>query len=278
MDTTILGKWLKCGYMKGNKLYPTKNGTPQGGIISPVLANLTLDGMEREIHEFGKVTHSRSGLIAKNRDKLNFVRYADDFIVTASNKEILENGVKPLITRFLSERGLELSSEKTSITHIENGFDFLGQNIRKYKDKFIIKPSKGNVKVFLKKVRDTITKYRSATTDNLIKLLNPLIRGWANYHRHVSAKQTFSFIDHSIWQAVWRWAKRRHHNKSSEWIKKKYFTRSGSRDWVFGTKSSQLLSASKTKIIRHVKVKCNFNPYESCNLKYCLNESVQPCL
>jgi Group II intron, maturase-specific domain./Reverse transcriptase (RNA-dependent DNA polymerase). len=267
MDKTILGKWLKCGYMKGNKLYPTNNGTPQGGVISPVLANLTLDGMEREIHKFGKVTHCQSGYIHRNRHKLNFVRYSDDFIITASSREILESGVKPLITRFLSERGLVLSSEKTSITHIENGFDFLGQNIRKYKGKLIIKPSKGNVKVFLKKVRDTINKYRTATTDNLIRVLNPLIRGWANYHQHVSAKQTFSFIDHHIWQTLWRWAKRRHHNKSSAWIKSKYFTRKGSRGWVFGTKLTQLLSASKTKIIRHVKVKYNFNPYETCNPK-----------
>ncbi|MBF0553093.1 MAG: group II intron reverse transcriptase/maturase, partial [Nitrospirae bacterium] len=113
----------------------------------------------------------------------------------------------------------------------------------------------------------TINKRRTATTNNLIRELNPLIRGWANYHRYVSAKQTFSFIDSHIWRALWRWAKRRHHDKSSTWIKEKYFMRKGGRDWVFGTKLTQLLSAVKTKIIRHIKVKCNFNPYETCNPK-----------
>ena len=220
--------------------------------------------MEREIHKFGKVTYYNNGYIQKNPYKLNFVRYADDFIVTASNKEILDTDIKSLITRFLRERGLELSPEKTCITHIENGFDFLGQNIRKYKNKLTTKPAKKNIKAFLKKVRDIIKKYQTANVDNLIKMLNPVIRGWTNYHRHVAASKTFNYIDSHIWQALWKWAKRKHHNKSASWIKKKYFLTKGSRNWIFGTKTSELFSAYKTRITWHVKVKYNFNPYEAC--------------
>jgi RNA-directed DNA polymerase len=261
MDKAILGKWLKCGYMKDNTLYETDNGTPQGGIISPVLANLTLDGMENKIHEYGKTIFRKNGHTSSNPHKLNFVRYADDFIVTAHNREILETDVKPLITSFLRERGLELSQEKTMITSIKDGFDFLGHNVRKYNGKLIIKPSAKNVKTFLSKVRNTIVKYRTAITENLIIRLNPIIRGWANYHRHISAKSTFNFVDHHIWKALWNWAKRKHHSRPSDWIRQKYFKRRGNRSWIFGTKSSALTLASDTIIRRHIKVCYNYNPY-----------------
>ena len=143
--------------MENNVLYPTEEGTPQGGIISPVLANMTLDGLERRLRErFPKTTIK--GIAAK----VNFVRYADDFIVTAASKELLEHEVKPLIEAFMKERGLELSNEKTCITHIEDGFDFLGQNVRKYKTgkqhKLLIKPAQKNVHAHLEKLRDIIKK------------------------------------------------------------------------------------------------------------------------
>ncbi|MEO5358782.1 MAG: hypothetical protein H7844_16015 [Nitrospirae bacterium YQR-1] len=188
---------------------------------------------------------------------------ATRLIVTASNKEILET-IKHLITNFLRERGLELSPEKTCITHIENGFDFLGQNIRKYKSKLTTKPAKKNIKAFLRKVRGIIKEYKTATVDNLIKMLNPVIRGWTNYHRHATARKTFSYVDNRIWHALWKWAKRRHHNKSVTWIKKKYFLSKYGRNWIFGTNLSELVSACKTRITLHIKVKCSFNPYEKC--------------
>ena len=180
MDKKILRKWLKSGYIHKRILYPTEAGTPQGGIISPTLANMTLDGLEAELKKF------------RRQDKVHMVRYADDFIITGNSKELLENEVKPLVEKFLSTRGLELSPEKTSITHIDKGFDFLGVNIRKYNGKLLIKPSKKNVKAFLDKVRNAIKDNKAAKQVNLIKMLNPIIRGWANYHRTVNAKETFT--------------------------------------------------------------------------------------
>src|SRR5215472_14182970 len=140
MDREVLRKWLKCGYMESQMRYATEAGTPQGGVISPTLANLALDGLEALLKEhFGK----------RNSNKVNVVRYADDFIITGASKELLEKKVKPLVEGFLAERGLRLSPEKTKITHIDDGFDFLGQNVRKYDGKLIIKPSKPNVASFL---------------------------------------------------------------------------------------------------------------------------------
>lgn len=138
MDRGTLGKWLKAGYIDRKKLFPTVAGTPQGAIISPTLSNMTLDGLEKVLKPF-------------RRRKVNFVRYADDFIVTGASEELLEQEVKPVITRFLTERGLTLSEEKTRVTHIEEGFDFLGQNVRKYNGKLLIKPSKKNVKTSWKR-------------------------------------------------------------------------------------------------------------------------------
>ncbi len=131
MDKTSLKQWLKAGYMEGNIFHDTEAGTPQGGIISPTLANMTLDGMEAVVR-----------LATARTEKVNFVRYADDFVITGATKDVLEEKVKPAIVQFLSERGLTLSEEKTLITHIDHGFDFLGFNVRKYDGKLLIKPSK----------------------------------------------------------------------------------------------------------------------------------------
>src|SRR5688572_2146978 len=162
--------------MEHHALYPTDAGTPQGGIISPTLANLALDGLEGKLREaFPKTT--RQGKQAK----VNLVRYADDFVITGASQALLTEEVEPLVEHFLRERGLELSPEKTRITHIEDGFDFLGQNVRKYKDgnqhKLLIKPSKQNVHTFLAKVRAIIKANKQLAAGKLIRLLNPIIRG-----------------------------------------------------------------------------------------------------
>jgi RNA-directed DNA polymerase len=133
----------------------------------------------------------------------------------------LEKEVKPLVEQFLRERGLELSQEKTHVTHIEEGFDFLGQNIRKYDGKLLIKPSKKAVQTHLSKIRGIIKDNKTATAGDLIMKLNPIIRGWANYHHHVVSSETFSKVDYAIFKALWRWAKRRHPNKGKKWIKEK---------------------------------------------------------
>jgi RNA-directed DNA polymerase len=264
-DTTILKKWLKAGFVYRNELFPTESGTPQGGIISPVLANMTLDGFEARLAEkFPKARHR--GL------KMNMVRYADDFIITGHSKEWLESEVMPAVVEFLAERGLVLSPEKTKITHIEDGFDFLGWNIRKYNGKLLMKPSKANVKAHLDKIRGVIKANKTAKQANLIRLLNPILRGWANYHSHVVAKETFARNDANVWSLLWQWATRRHPNKSAGWVSEKYFKTRGARKWIFvaiekredGTQREViLLNEYDTPIQRHVKIKSDANPHDS---------------
>jgi len=266
MDKGILHQWLKAGFIEKHVLRPTEEGTPQGGIASPVLANLALDGLEKRIREkYPKATYWR------HQAKVNVVRYADDFIITGATKEILEGEVKPLVEAFLQVRGLELSPEKTHITHIKDGVDFLGQTIREYNGVVRITPSRKNVKAFLTEIREVIKGSGDLNAGQLINVLNPKIRGWANYHRHCSNSKAFVKVDHAIFQALWRWAKRRHPKKGRRWIKKKYFRSEGSRNWVFygkpggrGQKSRtvRLLCASDTRIKRHIKIKGEANPYD----------------
>jgi len=261
MDKSILKQFLKAGFVYENSLYPTKAGTPQGGIISPILANMTLDGIESIL--VNKYHRGKSGKIHSNyraKYKVNFVRYADDFIVTAKTKEIAEE-VKELIKNFLTDKGLELSDEKTKITHIDNGFNFLGWNFRKYKGKLLIKPSKKSIQKVTEKISNTIKDGRTWTQEVLIKNLNPIITGWSNYHQTTVSKKTFQNLDHMIWNMLWKWAKRRHPMKSKDWIVKKYWHTKGTRKWVFSTKKIQLKLLSDKKIIRLSKLTLNKNPY-----------------
>jgi RNA-directed DNA polymerase len=273
MEKRILHQWLKAGYMEKDVFCDTTAGTPQGGIISPVLANMVLDGLEELLNRRYKIRRRYKGEMcwfppkkAQNR-RVNLVRYADDFVITGDSKELLEDEIKPLVRDFLAARGLSLSEEKTRITHIDEGFDFLGFNVRKFDGKLLIQPSARSVSHLLDSVRETVRKHKTAAAYRLIGALNPVIRGWANYYRHVASKQTFSKIDHHIWCAIWRWAKRRHSGKSKGWIKHKYFIRKDNRDWVFfgdtpeGTRLT-LFSLAAIKIERHVKVKNGANPYD----------------
>lgn len=197
---------------------------------------------------------------------------ATHLVITSKSKELLEGEVKPLVEQFLQDRGLELSPTKTVITHVENGFDFLGQNVRRYPNgKLLIKPSRKNVKTFLDRIRQTVKAALGASAADLIDTLNPMIRGWANYHRHVVSKRTFERVDHLIFSSLWQWARRRHPNKNSRWRKTKYFARRGNRDWSFfgeicddeGRPSKVwLYYAKSTPIKRHVKVKGEANPYD----------------
>jgi RNA-directed DNA polymerase len=183
-DKVVFNKWLKAGFIETGKLFPTIKGTPQGGIVSPVACNMTLDGIARMLKEN-----------FRKHKGIHFIRYADDFIVTGHSKETLENEIKPAITAFLKERVLELSQEKTKVTHITEGFNFLGQNVRKYpsqgKLKLLIKPSERNIHSFLEGIRKVLRNARSITQAGLIRLLNPKISGWANYHRSVVSKEVF---------------------------------------------------------------------------------------
>ncbi len=264
IEKAILKKWLKAGYLEQHILYPTEAGTPQGGIISPVLANMTLDGLERMLMQhFPKVKTGKGALV-------NFVRYADDFLVTGRTKELLAQEVQPLIEEFLRERGLQLSPEKTLITHIEDGFDFLGQNVRKYqmgkRHKLLITPSKKNVKAFLEKIREIMKANKALPAGKLIAKLNPIIRGWANYHRHIISKKAFSSVDAMIYQAIRRWVNRRHRGKSEAWKTKKYFTTIQGDNWVFFGAAEEhtryLIRATSVPIVRHVKTQGEANPYD----------------
>jgi len=271
MDKEILRKFLKCGFVETKTLFPTDEGTPQGGTISPVLCNMVLDGMEKAIR---KAYPLRRKIKGKNYFYgVHFVRYADDFIVTGKTKEILEEEVLPLIKGFLSERGLTLSEEKTVVTHIDEGFDFLGCNIRKYNGKYLAKPSKKNMKAITAKIRAVIKRNHAATQENLIGLLNPIIRGWVNSQKYNVSAKAFEQIDFEIWRALWRWALRRHKRKGKYWIAKRYFHRVGTRNWTFCTPTKKktergntvyfpLVYAVDTKIRRFTKIKAAANPFD----------------
>ncbi len=265
MDKAILHQWLKAGYMDRSILYPTETGTPQGGIASPVLANLALDGLESALLAAFPHKPARGP-----GAKVNLSRFADDFVITGRSKELLEQEVKPLVQRFLQERGLELSQEKTRITHIEDGFDFLGQNVRKYRDgkqlKLLIKPSPASIRTVLDKARDIIQTHPQLPAGKLVRLLNPLIRGWALYHRHVVSSQVFKSIDASLFQALKQWARRRHPNRTKAWALRKYFHSVGADNWVFyGEADGQvrnLIQAASIPIRRHVKIRGTANPFD----------------
>lgn len=266
MDKRILRKWLNAGYMEKDVFHRTERGTPQGGIISPTLANLALDGMEGLIKR-----------ISTQPDKANFIRYADDFVITGSSKEFLQDKVKPAIIAFLQERGLELSIDKTKITHIDDGFDFLSFNIRKYNGKLLIKPSKERVLSFLGKIRELIKTNKTISADALIQLLNPRIRGWTNYYRHAVSKDTFSYVDHMIVRTLLQWSKRRHPKKGACWTVRKYFRNRSSRAWIFFAKVKykngnsrifDLITTSDVSIKRHTKVRAAAHPFDPKYVEY----------
>ena len=269
-DATVLQKWLSAGYVENRTLFPTEAGTPQGGIISPTLANLVLDGLETLLSQTFRKKEVAGKILSP---KINLTRYADDFIITGATKDVLENEVRPLVEQFLHERGLQLSPEKTCITHIDQGFDFLGQHLRKFGGKLLIKPSKRNTHAFLEKVRAIIDANKSASQENLIRLLNPVIRGWVNYHRHIVATDAFERVDFEIWRRLWLWARRRHPGQRRSWVKKRYFHPIGRRTWTFAADTGErtpegkpiwhrLVYATDTKIRRHVKIRAEANPFD----------------
>jgi RNA-directed DNA polymerase len=258
MDSFMLRQWLNAGYFEGGNLYPTKAGTPQRGIISPLLANMTLDGLEAAVKA-----------VTPRRTKVNVIRYADDFVITGKTKELLEETIKPAVEGFLKGRGLTLSPEKTRITRIEDGFNFLGQNPRKYKGKLLIKPAMDNVKAFMGKVRETIRKFTAKKTGDMIRTLNAIIRGWANYHRHIVACDTFRTVDNRIFRHLWDWVKKRHPHKGKRWLMYTYWL-SGPKAWTFttvektpeGKRRVELIRATQTHIKRHAKVRSEANPFD----------------
>src|SRR6185437_956214 len=222
MDKSMLAKWLKAGYIEKSTLFPTLAGTPAGGIISPTLLTVTLKGLEDALKA-----------ATKPKDKVHLVTYADDFVISGASEEILEEVVKPLVVKFLLERGLELSPEKTLVTHINKGFDFLGFNVRKYGQKLLTKPAKKSVETFLDKLKQLIRFSVNLDPGELIRKLNLKIKGWCNYYRHGVSKQTFDKVDSVIFRAMLDWARRRHRERGVRWLVKRYFCTIGGDHWVF---------------------------------------------
>ncbi len=281
----IIKSWLKAGVMEDETLFPTEEGTPQGGVISPLLANIALHGLETAIREAIPASVQRDGKQRANW-KPNVIRYADDFLILHRDRAVIEQ-CKELTNAWLGGMGLELKPSKTRITHTlhecegNSGFDFLAFHVRQYPVgkthpgkvsngyistplgfKTIIKPSEEAVHRHRLKIKEEIHKHRSQTQEQLIGTLNRIIRGWWNYHQRSSASETFAKVTHLTWLKLMRWAKRRHGNQSMKWRHQKYWP-PGATNWEFRTvEGKRLMKQSEFSIIRHIKVKDNKSPYD----------------
>jgi RNA-directed DNA polymerase len=277
-------QWLKAGIMENQEFQTSEIGTPQGGIISPLLANIALDGMETYL--FNELRKRRYKSHDLRNGALRIVRYADDFVIMHDNKEVIEDS-KLIIAEWLKERGLEFSEEKTKIVHSTEGFDFLGFNVRHYENettgyraknfankqgfKILIKPSKKSIKTHSDKIKQILKQMKASPQEEVIKRLNPIIKGWTNYFRIGVSTETFSQLNYLVWQKLWAWSKRRHPTKGKRWIVDKYFHAIGKRKWNFATKKygqiDQVLNRhSDTKINRHIKVKAGKSFYDGDEL------------
>jgi len=283
--------WLRSGVMDGGQLFPTSEGTPQGGVISPLLANIALHGMEERVKQ---VVEKLPGEKAKNRKSLSLIRYADDFVILHEDLTVVQR-CKEIISEWLNGIGLELKPSKTRLAHTlhehngqDAGFNFLGFNVRQYPAgkystgsssngeplgfKTLIKPSKQKVKIHYDSISEIIEQHKTAPQAALIARLNPIIRGWANYYRTVVSKEAYSKLDAKVYQKLRSWAQRRHPNKPGTWVANKYWQTIGGDNWVFATRQEgknplRLLKHSATEIVRHVKVKGDASPYDG-NLVY----------
>jgi RNA-directed DNA polymerase len=261
--TTTIRRWLKAGVVEVGRFEPTDMGTPQGGVISPLLANVALDGMERLFDVERADGRPKAPAFRKGPNKgIAVIRYADDFVVTAPTREVLETYARPRIETFLRERGLAFSEVKTRSVHISDGFDFLGFHIRKFgkQGKLLTAPQKEKVLKHVRAIRSYLDAHKQTPAGQVIKELNPIIRGWANYYRHCAASQTFKKVRHAQWQMLWNWAKRRHPNKSKKWVKARYFRDDGW--WTFAEGRAELVKPDKTPITRFVKVIGRNSPYD----------------
>ncbi|NEO10587.1 reverse transcriptase domain-containing protein, partial [Moorena sp. SIO3I8] len=264
----LIKSWLKAGVMDNKTFSSTEEGTPQGGVISPLLANIALHGMEERINKYAE---SMPGSKRANKQALSLIRYADDFIITHQDHKVVEECQK-VINKWLHDMGLELKPSKTKITHTFDGFNFLGFNIRQYKVgknhskqgfKTIIKPSKEKVLEHYGQLSRVIDRHRAAPQEALISNLKPIIRGWCNYYSSVCSKETFKKLGYMLWNKLRRWGNQRHPKKSRTWVTKKYWGTIGKDNWMFKTnEDNYLLKHAKTEIVRHVKVKETRSPYD----------------
>lgn len=247
--------WLQAGYLDMGTLHETAAGTPQGGVISPLLANIALDGLHEVLRRY-RIPGSHTG-------RLGYVRYADDFVVLAPTREALEQ-VKLTVSGWLAERGLELNEEKTRIVHLDEGFNFLGFTLRRYDNgKLLITPQKDKVLAKLREIKRWLNANKQLPHDKVIKHLNPILRNWAAFYRHQNAKDTYCYAEWRVFRMLWEWAMRRHPNKRMGWVKRRYFRHLDGRDWRFAAETElrrgkrmtvALIDVTKTTIIPHVLV------------------------
>lgn len=278
--------WLKAGIMDNGSVEESESGTPQGSGLSPLLANIALHGMEYDTKQHVKkdlLQYSKNKSNAKHKREGNYmksisiVRYADDFVVLHESKEIILKA-KEFISDWLRKVGLALKPEKTRLGHtlyktenVEPGFNFLGFNIRQFKCndrvkgyKLIISPGREAIKKHSDRLKAEVRNHRGADQITLIKILNPIIRGWCNYYRYVVSCKTFSRLNDMKFWKVWGWACFKHNRRSKKWIREKYFIKDGGNNWGFGTKNgrSKLLGHAEWKITRFIKVKGEKSPYD----------------
>ena len=257
----VLRQWLKCGVMENLSRSGTWEGTPQGGVISPTLANLVLDGLIEELDR-RFVYKNRKGIRHTNRHQINAVRYADDFVITGQSREFLTEVVIPSVNDFLAERGLRLSPSKTQIVHISKGFNFLGYSIRKYNGKLIIKPSKESIRSFKRKAHQIFHKGRGGEAKYVVYKLNSLISGWGRYFRTAVSKRIFSSLDSWLYFKVLNWGGRRHPNWGLRRVHKAYYKRD-SKQWLRPCPDGHpIFLLSKIPIRRHPKSPMRLNPYD----------------
>ncbi len=192
---------------------------------------------------------------------ISLIRYADDFVVIAPSRKAIEEEVLPRLKQFLDERGLSLNETKTGIVQREEGFNFLGFNIRRYGRKLLVKPQKEKVQSHLEHLKNILMTNRQMPLDQIIQKLNPVIWGWANYYRHVAAKETFAYVEYHLWHLLWRWAKRRHPTKPAKWVKAHYCKQVGQRQMVFGNQTTTLRNPAAMPIVRYTKVIGRCSPY-----------------
>lgn len=265
--TTTIRRWLKAGVVELGHYSNVEAGTPQGGIISPLLANIALDGMERL---FGAETPDGTPIQPTKRKQpnkgINLIRYADDYVVTALTREVLESYVIPKLTEFLQARGLTMSEAKTRMVHVTEGFNFLGFTIRRFGRKLLTRPQKDKILKHLRNLKSYLQAHQQTTVGQVIRNLNPVMRGWVNYYRHCAAKTTFNYVQYRQWWMLWRWAKRRHPNKSTRWVKRRYYQ--DGHGWVLHSEGAEIFRPTTTPITRHVKVAGRSSPYDPCLRTY----------
>lgn len=258
----VIERWLKAGMVDRGRLAPTEEGTPQGGVISPVLLNVALHGTEQAAGSAYRRSGLRAGRTAD--DSPVVVRYADDLVALCLSREQAQE-VKSRLVAWLAPRGLAFNEEKTQIVHLDEGFDFLGFNVRRYQGKLLIKPSKAALQRYRKRLAAEMFALRGANAETVISRLNPIIRGWSAYYRTVVSSKAFAKLDKYLWARTYKWATRSHPNKSRRWVVNRYFgtfNRSRQDRWVFGDRGSgaYLLRHSWTNIVRHQLVPGTASP------------------